>query len=142
MEHSNESPSVYNKLRVKCMYMYLSFCILQLTVHATDNSPSPLTGVATVTINIIRNAYAPEFDRDSYTVTISEYQNQDSFVTKVHATDRDNINSTSGQLKYKLSHPYYNIDESTGNIIIKKHLRTDEAYAYNVSNVSYLLRTN
>ncbi|XP_060080745.1 protocadherin Fat 4-like, partial [Ylistrum balloti] len=100
-----------------------------INVRATDQSASPLAGTATVTININRNANPPVFANLSHTVSISEYHDIDTKVIEVTATDNDNINSTSGILRYAIDtvNSYFTITRTTGVILLAQPLTTDLA---------------
>ena len=45
-----------------------------------------------MTVNVIRNPNAPVFDRQLYTIEISEYQDLKSEILRVVATDADGPN--------------------------------------------------
>ncbi|XP_055954929.1 protocadherin Fat 4 [Patella vulgata] len=102
----------------------------QFRVRATDNvSVSPRTGTALVRVTVVRNPNAPEFGQSNYNVTISEYEAVRNIIARIPATDKDSINSLSGQIRYSITSVtpnnglgYFVITPNTGDIILSQQL--------------------
>lgn len=113
--------------------------LLQLLVTASD---STLQGSATVTVRVHRNVHKPVFSNPTYNVTISEYQNLNTIIYRVIATDNDNNRSNSGILRYSIdrslplsSSPVFIVSSTTGEIQLAQSLTNNKtSNQYDVSD--------
>lgn len=80
---------VYNAV-CSCAFSWCRlFLAFQFRVEASDNRQPPGTSQALVTVNILRNQYAPVFSKAQDNLTISEYELVSKFIYRVSATDGD-----------------------------------------------------
>ncbi|GFN78435.1 protocadherin fat 4, partial [Plakobranchus ocellatus] len=117
--------------------------VYTLRVEAKDGGNPAASAVALVTINVLRNLFAPVFVEPSYEVTIFETRNLDSSFLTVRATDADN-RAPYNQTRYTirndglntLGEEYFFIDSVTGEIFLRQSLLNDpldtQVYTFNV----------
>ncbi|XP_062579030.1 protocadherin Fat 3-like [Saccostrea cucullata] len=97
-----------------------------LLVTASDQT---LQGTATVTVRVHRNVHRPVFADPTHTVTISEYEDLNTIIYRVVATDNDNNRSSSGILRYSLlrtSGSVFIISPTTGEIQLAQSLTNNK----------------
>lgn len=66
-----------------------------MQIEARDEHPASRSDIAFVTVIVLRNPNAPEFQRDDYEETISEYHRVGRSIITVRATDKDPANVSS-----------------------------------------------
>ena len=64
-------------------------CCPQMRVTAVDEGIPQKTATVDITVNVLRNAYPPSFEKDTYVVNIDETMSYGSVVLQVTAEDRD-----------------------------------------------------
>ena len=84
---------------------------MQLTVVAADLGTPSLSSTAQVTVNVIRNNFAPEFTPPQYAKNIDFTKAINEEVVRVTARDRDSNVSTSLKLHvYQITACYHEKD--------------------------------
>ncbi|WAQ95445.1 FAT4-like protein [Mya arenaria] len=114
---------------------------VQLEVSVRDSDPAnPRTAVrnAFVTVNIIRNNFAPVFTAASCDVQLTTFNNQQFFLTQVTATDQDGSSTPFGRVRYSIigddvAVNLFNIDEIR---VQARDLGAPARYGYKVCSVS------
>ncbi|XP_041363172.1 uncharacterized protein LOC121378881 isoform X2 [Gigantopelta aegis] len=106
----------------------------KLEIVVFDSASQATRDTSTVTISVLRNPHAPEFDRRTYIKVISEYMNIQDIVETVRASDLDIQVSSTDQIKYDIiksvplsGHEFFIMSPISGEILLAKSLRTESA---------------
>ena len=108
-----------------------------LTISATDEGNSSLTGTGTLLINILdENDNNPQFNQTSYEVTLEENLLTNGVVAQLTASDADS--ATNGQLQYSIigedANSTVSIDATTGVVTV----RNSTAFDFEMSEVLFV----
>ena len=112
------------------------------TVLATDSGLPTLTGTTEVRVTIQDvNDNTPEFDEQSYTITLFENTSIGANVLTVTATDVDS--TTNGQIQYSLEGTNtFSISATTGDITLVQTLDHERLQAFNFTVIATDLAGN
>ena len=115
--------------------MYLYF---QVQVQACDSSTPARCSDKTVTVNIIRQNFPPEFQNTPYVVTIDEKRQVGNKIFTIKAVDRD----LKGEIVYDViglapAPTFFGVDKSNGDITIKLDLKQDTTTPYTLKVVAF-----
>ncbi|XP_005092400.1 cadherin-related tumor suppressor [Aplysia californica] len=109
-----------------------------LTFEAVDHGSPQRTSTAHILIYVNdANDHQPVFDRDDYSVSLSEFSKPHSFVANVRATDKDE--GVNSKLTYQISSgnefSWFNIDPDTGLVTTRTYIDHEKS-AMVVLNIS------
>ena len=107
---------------------YESIASYTLTISATDNGESPLSGNGTLTIVIQdENDNTPEFIQDSYSAALPENSIEGAFVVDIIASDPDSGNNS--EVLYFIvggdTGNVFQIDENSGMVTVRNSTLLD-----------------
>lgn len=100
---------------------------MQLLVSAYDTAVPEMEVSEMVKISILKNIYAPVFNKLSYETTIYDYMAVGAEVIRTNATDRD-LTSPENTIIYSLSDntEYFTINPNNGIVRIASTLTADQ----------------
>ncbi|XP_035826841.1 protocadherin Fat 4, partial [Aplysia californica] len=114
-----------------------------LRLEAKDGGSPAASATALVTINVLRNLFAPEFVNTSYTARIFETQGLGSAILRVQAFDQD-TRSPQNITRYSIlddglnnqGEEYFFVDSVSGSVFLRSSLLNDPVkrtvYTFNV----------
>ncbi|XP_043112826.1 protocadherin alpha-6-like [Puntigrus tetrazona] len=107
----------------------------KLLLTAIDGGSPPRSGTLNITITILDiNDNHPVFSRESYSVTLQENCITGTVVIRVNATDMDE--GSNSDIEYSFAtlnskvHEVFELDETTGEIIVKGKVDFEDAEVY------------
>ena len=111
-----------------------------LEVKATDKGEPPLSSTAIVRLMPSgNNVHAPVFSNPRTQVIIPENEPTGTFIIKLSATDRDA--GINGMIRYAITEgngqEMFEVDEKTGNILIRKNLDYENENEYHLNIEAY-----
>ncbi|XP_076279539.1 cadherin-related tumor suppressor fat [Lasioglossum baleicum] len=109
-----------------------------LTLVAMDTGSPPLTGSGIVRIVVLDvNDHSPEFTRQEYKATVTENSVSGTWVTKPHATDKDE--GLNAKIRYSLlgeKSKLFTADPDTGEVFTVFPLDREQASVYHLTLVA------
>ncbi|KAG9437757.1 cadherin-related tumor suppressor isoform X1 [Apis mellifera carnica] len=109
-----------------------------LTLVAMDTGSPPLTGSGIVRIVVLDvNDHIPEFTRQEYRATVTENSVSRTWVTKPHATDKDE--GLNAKIRYSLLGEYserFTVDPETGEVFTVVPLDREQTSVYHLTLVA------
>ena len=98
-----------------------------LGVTATDHGEPQRSSTTTMTIHISdKNDNAPEFSSRAYDFTIIENEQENTYVGRLHAQDKDIGRNTELTYSTEKSQQYFDVDPKTGFIISRTKLDREQ----------------
>ncbi|KAK9298595.1 hypothetical protein QLX08_008094 [Tetragonisca angustula] len=109
-----------------------------LTLVAMDTGSPPLTGSGIVRIVVLDvNDHIPEFTRQEYRATVTENSASGTWVTKPHATDKDE--SLNAKIRYSLlgeNSERFTVEPETGDVFTVVPLDREQTSVYHLTLVA------
>ncbi len=107
---------------------------------AHDNGNPPRSATAIVYVTVVRNFFAPQWDQTNYEIRIQETQAMGIPFTKVSAKDQDRA-APNNRFFYEAvgdtkALQYFEVDEASGDVSVRKSLLTDTSKLYRFAIVS------
>ncbi|XP_046715406.1 protocadherin alpha-C2-like isoform X5 [Silurus meridionalis] len=113
-----------------------------LTLTAVDGGAPVRSGTASIIVRVLdTNDNAPQFDKDSYTINITENSPIGTLVVKLNATDADEGSNSELTYAYSLyttekTQQTFNLNTDTGEIRVKEMINYEDLRIYNMEIVA------
>lgn len=106
--------------------------IYHVSLQAHDHGVSPLGKLLNFTLIIVdENDNAPIFDKDFYSINITENTPKNSPLLRFHALDLDEENTSNSRIEYHLDdQTLFSLNSSTGELFLIGELNREEKSSY------------
>jgi len=110
----------------------------QIYLKAHDHGIPPLSTILNFTLIILdENDNAPKFDKDFYSINITEKMPLNTILLRFHATDADEENTINSQIEYQLSNQtIFSLNSTTGELYLIDKLDREEKSTYELDIIA------